>query len=181
MEKLLDQLDETREALLVAIAELPDAALMQPHVIGRFSIADVLVNLTAWEAELVTGMMQLDQGKKPGTLLTALANRQEYNLKWFEENRGRNLDRVFDDLQKVRVELEGWLENFSEQDLTQPNRYKWFAGKSLTNIIEEVTFGNEQRYIPLMATFAGKWLVDNSSISETAVSPQENNNHDHPN
>ncbi len=180
MEQLLDQLDETREALLVAIAELPDEALLQPNAIGRFSISDVLVNLTAWEAELITGMMHLDQGKKPVTLLAALANRKEYNQKRFAENQGRDLDRVFDDLQKVRVELEGWLEIFSERDLTDPNRYKWFRGKSLRKIIEEVTFGNEQRYVPLMASFAGNWLDSNNS-NGSVTAPPKDNNHDHTN
>lgn len=163
MEQLLDQLDETREALLVAIAELPDEALLQPNAIGRFSISDVLVNLTAWEAELITGMMRLDQGKKPGTLIAALANRKEYNQKRYEENKGRDLDRVFDDLQKVRAELEGWLEIFSERDLTNPRRYQWFGGKSLKKIIEEVSFGNEMRYVPLMAAFTGNWTDGNSN------------------
>lgn len=183
IEELLDQLDETREALLVTIAELPDAALLQPNAIGRFSIADALVNLTAWEAELVTGFMRLDQGKKPGSLLVALANRKEYNQKRFAENQGRDLDRVFDDLQKVRVELEGWLDVFSERDLTQAGWFKWFHGKSLAALIEEVTFANERHYIPLTASFANKWLIGNDSDGNRATTtvPSQENNHDHTN
>lgn len=168
MEQLLDQLDATREQLLVAIAELPDEALLQPNAIGRFSISDVLVNITAWEAELITGMMRLDQGKKPGTLIAALSNRKDYNKRRFEENKGRDLDRVFDDLQKVRAELEGWLEIFSEKDFTNPKRYKWFRGKSLKHIIEEVTFNNEKKYVPLMTSFSSKWQEgsnNNGSLS----------------
>ncbi|MCA9930295.1 MAG: ClbS/DfsB family four-helix bundle protein [Anaerolineales bacterium] len=157
MESLLDKLDETRMTLLEAIELLPDEALMHTNAIGRYSVADVLVNLTVWEAELVTGMMRLDQGKKPGTLVAALSNRQEYNQKRFAENQGRDLDRIFDDLQKVRVELEGWLEVFSERDLIQPKRFPWFGGKTLAQIIAEVTFENEKRYLPLLNAFAQKW------------------------
>lgn len=150
----------------MAIAELPDEALLQTNAVGRFSIADILVNLTVWEAELVTGLMRLDQGKKPGALLAALANRKEYNHKRYEENQGRSLDRIFDDLQKVRIELEGWLETFSERALTNPKRYPALNGRSLREIIEQVTIENESRYLPLIAAFARKW-------QEAAPSPEE--------
>ena len=153
MDDLLDQLDVTREKLLIAIAELPDEALMLPDVIGRFSIADVLVNLTVWEAELVTGLMRIDQGKKPAKLLSAMGNRKAYNQKRHKENQGRDLDRIFDDLQQVRVQLEGWLEQFSEKSLTDKKRYKWLNGRSLAQVIEELTFANEARYIPLIVSF----------------------------
>lgn len=157
VDDLIDKLDATREQLLVAIAELPDEALLQPNAIGKFSVGDVLVNITAWEAELVTGMMRLDQGKKPDKLLEAVANRQAYNQKRYQENKDRDLDLIFDDLQQVRVQLESWLEQFSERALTDKKRYKWFKGRSLLQMIEDVTFKNEGRYVPLMTAFATQW------------------------
>ncbi len=153
VDEILDQLDTTREKMLIAISELPDEALMQENVIGKFSIADVLVNLTVWEAELVTGLMRLDQGKKPGKLLAAMSDRKSYNQKRYRENQGRDLDRIFDDLQQVRVQLEGWLESFSEKSLADKKRYKFFNGRSLAQIIEEVTFKNEAKYIPMIVSF----------------------------
>ena len=155
-DELIDKLDSTREDLLVALSDLSDDALMQSHAIGKFSIADVLVNITTWEAELVTGLMRIDQGKKPTALLAAIGNRKAYNQKRFEENKGRNLDLVFDDLQQVRVQLESWLEMFSEKMLMDKKRYKWFNGRSLSQIIEEVTFANEARYMPLISSYAGQ-------------------------
>lgn len=179
-EKVLEELDQTRERLLVALADLPDEALLAPQAIGRFSIADLLAHFAVWEAELVTGLMRLDQGKKPAALLAALADREAYAQQRFVENQGRDLDRIFDDLQKVRIELEGWLEQFSERDLSDTKRYKWLNGRSLAQLIIAVTVKNETRYLPQVEAFAEKWLAEEearqaltiplTAVSQTAVS-----------
>jgi hypothetical protein len=51
LEELLDRLDTARERTLMALEMLPDEALVQPGAIGRWSIADLLSILTAWDAE----------------------------------------------------------------------------------------------------------------------------------
>jgi hypothetical protein len=154
---ILERLDQTRERLLVTIAPLPDEALQEPGAVGRWSVADLLAILTAWEAELITGLMRLDQGKKPGKLLAALAQPEAYSTQRFVENQGRDLDRIFDDFQRVRLQLEEWLPAFSERDLTEPNRYRGLQGKSLAQLVEETTYGHEARYIPALETFAREW------------------------
>lgn len=152
----MERLDETREEMLVLLAELPDEALLQPNAIGKFSIADVLVNLTVWEAELITGLMRIDQGKRPSNLLDALANRKAYNQKRYRENIGRDLDRVFVDWQQARMQLETWLDTFSAKTLTSKNKYSWLNGRSLLDLIEELTVQNEKKYLPLIAAFVNQ-------------------------
>ena len=71
-EQLLDALDNSRESLLVAIEPLPDEALHEKQAVGEWSVADVLINITAWEAELVTGLMRIQQNKRPERLLEAM-------------------------------------------------------------------------------------------------------------
>lgn len=156
VEKLLDQLDETREQLLVQIAELSDEQLLQPNAVGKYSIADILVNLTVWEAELVTGLMRVDQGKRPSKLLDAMKNRKAYNQKRYQENQGRDLDRIFDDLQQVRMKLETWLDTFSAKTLTDKKRFRWLNGRSLLTLIEELTVQNEKKYLPLIGAYVNQ-------------------------
>lgn len=157
VEKLLDALDSTRERLLVALDELPDEALLAPNTIGSWSVADLLVQQTAWESELVTGLMQVSQGKKPARLLAALANREEYGRLRYEENQGRDLDRIFDDLPQVRMQVEEWLEEFSEKQLSQKGHYPWLKDQSLAQLIARVTYEQELRTLPLVEAVAHKW------------------------
>lgn len=160
METLLGELDTVREQLLVAMEMLPDEAVSQPGVVAEWSVADVLINLTAWESELVTALMQIDQGKRPARLLAALAAPETHNQAWYAENKGRELDRVFDDWMKVRLELEEWLEMFTDQDLTDKKRYKWLNDRTLAQLVTQVTIENERRYLPDIARFAQAWAVD---------------------
>lgn len=172
VEKLLNQLDASREQLLVAIEPLPDLVLIKKGVVGQWSIADILVNLTVWEAEMVTAFMKLERGQKPERLLSALEDPKTYNKMRYDENQGRDLDLIFDDLIKVRVEAEEWLETFSDKQLTNKTQYTWFVGKSLADIIAKTTFENEQKYLPSIKTYVHAWeaAIASNVIPLTAVS-----------
>jgi hypothetical protein len=177
---ILDQLDSTREQVLVAIEQLPDEALLAENAIGNYSIADILALQVAWEAELVTGLMRIDQGKKPEKLLAALAQPEAYDSRRYAEYRGRDLDIIFDDLQQVRMQLETWLEQFSERDLMNRKRYKWFGGESLKQVITAVTAERETAYVADMNRFARQWLEAQDAepahyIPLTAVSSEDEN------
>ena len=181
---ILDQLDSSRERVLSAIEELPDEALLAMGTVGDYSAADVLALQAAWEAELVTGLMRLDQRKKPEKLLAALAKPEVYDARRYAELKGRDLDLIFDDLQQVRMQLEAWLEEFSERDLMGRNRYSWFGGKSLRQVIMTVCTEREATYVADLERFAQQWLAENDGESEsesalfiplTAVSPEVEN------
>jgi len=157
LENMLDTLDSTREKLLTAIQHLPDEALLEPEAIGRFAVADVLALQAAWEAELVTGLMRLDQGKKPERLLQALADPTSYNKLRFIENHGRSLDSIFNDYQHVRIQLEDWLTVFSEKALNNRKRFKSLNGRSLAEIVAQVTWQREEKFVEPFAAFARVW------------------------
>lgn len=158
LDNILDNLDDNREQLLMAIEMLPDEALMEDAAIGRFSIANILSIQAVWEAELVTGFMNIDQGKKPERLLKALADPKTYNKQRYLENKDRTLDSIFNDYQQVRVQVEQWLEAFSEKALNDPKRYKFFRGKPLVKIIGDVTWEREAKYAAPFSAFAKSWI-----------------------
>jgi len=158
LDNILDNLDDNREQLLMAIEMLPDEVLVEEGAIGRFSIANILSIQAVWEAELVTGFMRIDQGKKPERLLNALADPKTYNKQRYIENKDRTLDSVFNDYQQVRVQVEQWLEAFSEKALNDPKRYKYFRGKSLVEIIGEVTWEREAKYASPFSAYAKSWV-----------------------
>lgn len=165
IDQLLDQLDGSRERLLVAIADLPDDALQAPDAYGDWSVADVLVNLTVWEAELVTAIMRLDQGKNPEALQAARQKPEAFDARCYTENRGRDLDRVFADWQQVRVQLEEWLETLPLRYLTNPKRYKWLDGQSLWQLVQEVVIAREKRFLPHLQLFAQRWQLDSGAAA----------------
>jgi hypothetical protein len=149
-DKLQDELDNTREQLLILLDALPDEALVAPGTLGAWSVRDLLVHLAIWEAELVTGLMKIQQNKKPDHLLKAIGNRHNYNQTTIGENQGRELDRVFDDLQGSRYHLEQWIEEFSHHDLTHNKKYNWLRGKPLWQFIAENSYLHEAEHLPAL-------------------------------
>jgi hypothetical protein len=157
--EIQDKLDEYREQLLVAIEPLPDEALMAPGAMGDWSVADILAHITAWESELVTGLLRINQGKKPTKMIEAFENVDAYNERRYQENKGRDIERIFDDLQGVRVQLESWLEEFSDRDVRDPKRYNWAKGLTLAHIIKENSYGHDAEHLPHIENFAALWLA----------------------
>jgi hypothetical protein len=158
-----ERLDKSRERFLEVIEFLPDAALLEARAVEEYSIADLMALQTAWEAELVTGLMRLDQNTEPAKLLAALRNPEAYAADSVAESRTRDLDAIFDDFQQVRAQLEAWLEYFSNRDMTDPNRYKWLTGKSLAQLIAEVTYEREMAYVSNLGSFAQHWNQRNGT------------------
>ena len=150
-ERLQDSLLDSRERFLVAIEMLPDEALLQANVIMSASIVDLMEALIAAEAELVTGLMQIDQGKKPENLLKMV--KRPFTIPTTTEN-GRDLDTVFDDFLRVRRQLETWIEEFSNKTLNDPKRYAWLNGKTLGLVIARMSYENEAKYTPFVERFA---------------------------
>ncbi len=144
----------------MSIEPLDDEALLSKEVAGSWAIADVLTNITSWESELVTGLMKLDQKKQPEKLLAALADPDVYDQAHYDALQDRDLDQIFEDLQQVRIQLEDWLSEFSEQDLANPKRYRSLNGRSLRSIIAEATFQREEKFLPAIESFSQAWLSE---------------------
>lgn len=160
LEDLLDALDAARERTLIALEMLSDEALVAPGVVGRWSVADLLSVLTAWDAEVVTGLLRLQQGKPPEKLLTALADPNRYNAARYEDAQGRDLDVIFEDFQGARMHLEEWLGELSERALTDPRHYKSLGGTSLGKFIARATYEHEARYLPFLSIYATRWEAE---------------------
>ena len=158
-EQLQEELENVRLRLLEALAPLLDEAFYQPEVAGPYALRDWLFLLTAWEAELVTGLMKVLQGKKPERLLNALAGRSHYETARLAENQNRDLDLIFNDLQGVRIELEDWLVHFDDKTLNDRQKYRWLAGRSLAELIAETSYQYENEQLPAIEQYATAWEI----------------------
>ena len=66
---------------------------------------------------------------------------------------GRELDRIFDDLQRARTHLERWIGQFHYKELIDSKLYKWSKGKALWQLIARCSYENEARYLPALTRF----------------------------
>lgn len=173
VEELQNRLTGLRDKLLTTIADLPDEALSASGAVGDWSVAQVLGIVSAWEAELVTGLAEVQRGKRPARLLNALSQVEKYNAQRAAEQADRSLDDVFHDLQGARIHLEMRLEDLTDRDLNDPRRYRWSKNRPLWQWITQGSVDRERSFIPALQAFADRWLAQQPESVEAPTDPDE--------
>ena len=146
---LLIAMDEERERFLDIIDGLEENDILRPGVCGDWSVKDILVHLTRWEAELIKLLWQVKQGQKITSAFLSTAPEDEINDAWYQASRDRLLQPVMDDFLGIRNQTIQRLEEYSETALTDPSRYSWMKGHALwewisgTCIDHEAEHGNQ--------------------------------------
>jgi hypothetical protein len=144
---MLSSLKTSREAMLEALDGLSDEGMHTPDVIGEWSIKDILVHLSLWEAELVTLLWQARQGRKPTTAQLSPETVDELNARWYVMHKDRALAQVMDDFQAVRHQTARRVDGFTEDELGDPNLFPWLDGEPLEHWIEEDSYGHEAEHM----------------------------------
>lgn len=146
--KLLQVLEDSRETLLSYIEQLEDEQMLAPKTVGGWSVKDLLVHLTLWEAHLITLLFQARQGQKPNTIHFSNLSDDEINARWQAENKDRDLELVLDDFYGVRPQTIRRVKEFSERDLFEAGRYSWANERALWEWIAGSSYEHEQEHLP---------------------------------
>jgi hypothetical protein len=154
--ELLKALITTREEFRQAVEDLPDEALLEPGVVGSWSIKDIMAHIMLWESELVKLLWEIQQGRKPTTIHFQNQDIEETNIRWQQENKDRPLDIVLEDFEGVRRQTMRRLEAITNNDLSDPRRFPWLKNKPLSKWIENDTFGHESEHIAQIKAWRDK-------------------------
>jgi len=63
--QLLERLDEAWVAFKASYAGLSEAQLLEPGVTGAWSVRDIIAHVTTWDAEALTHLPSILEGKRP--------------------------------------------------------------------------------------------------------------------
>src|SRR5437867_2599953 len=105
--KLLDRLDAAWAAFTESYAGLPDARLMEPGVMGDWSVKDILAHVTTWEEEALKYLPLIIEGGRPPRYVT-YGGIDAFNAQMAERKRSLSLAdvrRQLDDTHRRLVEL----------------------------------------------------------------------------
>jgi hypothetical protein len=145
-DEIFDALEDERENFLEAIEGLSAEQLQTSGVVGEWSVKDMMIHLSAWEAELVKLLWQARQGQKPTTLHFSKIDIDEINQEWFENYRSRSLERVMDDFEAVRKQTSRRLEVFSDADLNDVQLFPWLDGQPLWEWVANDSYQHESEH-----------------------------------
>ncbi len=145
--ELLEALESNRQEMIEMLEDLPDEILLQPGVVGKWSIKDILAHLTYWEGQMVTLLFQAQRGvTKPTTVHFGSESVDELNQRWYESGKDRPLDRVWEDWVGVRKQMIRRVSDFSDKDLNDPQRFPWLGGRPLYEWILRDSVQHEEEH-----------------------------------
>jgi hypothetical protein len=145
-DELISALENGRADFLEIINNLSEGDLELPGVIDSWSVKDVLVHLTRWEAEIIKLIWQIGKGIQPTTAHFDQLSVDETNERWYQESRARSIKFVLDDFLGVRNQTIRRVRELSQIELTDPNHYDWLNGKPLWEWIAGDSFDHEAEH-----------------------------------
>ncbi len=136
----------SRIQMLKAIEGMDEKAMLAPGACGEWSVRDLLAHMARWEGELVRMLFQLKQGQTPTYPSLGEPNVDKINARFYSESLGRPLDLILADFQSVRKQTLRRINDFSENELNDPNAYPALKGRALIEYIAGDTYEHEAEH-----------------------------------
>ena len=145
-DKLISALTDGRQEFLNLLEVFSREEMEIPGVLDQWSLKDMLVHLTRWEAELVKLLWQAKQGNKPTTVHFNQNGIDAINERWFHESKHRQIDIVWKDFVAVRQQTLRRVQEFGENELNDQQSYPWLESKPLWQWIADDSFEHEAEH-----------------------------------
>lgn len=142
--------------MLELLEKFSHEQMVIPGVIEAWSMKDLLVHLTRWEAELVKLLWQAKRENQPTTIHFSQESTDAINERWFQESKTRDLEIVWQDFITVREQTIRRVNEFSDTELVKAGHFKWSQGKSLWEWIAADSYDHEAEHRENILTWQGK-------------------------
>ncbi len=157
--RMLNELEVERNQLIRNIETCRIRDIDRPFI-GEWSLKDIVGHVASWEAEFVSALRDLREGKRPSLADFEDSRRDHWNSDHVERKRDINFWNMLEQLRGGRTRLLEELGQFSDEDLTEEN-----GGPSL--ILREVIEHDREHWHQIAAVLAGMAGV-------RRVSPEQN-------
>jgi uncharacterized damage-inducible protein DinB len=127
------------------LSQLSVEQFNQPGAVGVWSVKDVLVHVAFWERYSVRMLESIARGETPDLLADDETERNKASV--VAQYYQRPLAAAIADWQRAREDLLEALEDLDDQDLNDPDRFPWSAGRTLLDRIAGNSFDHEQEHI----------------------------------
>lgn len=119
--RLLQRVDTAWTAFKGSYAGLPDARLLEPGVVGDWSVKDVLAHITTWEQEALTHLPLILAGGRPPRYVT-YGGLDAFNAQMTEQKRDLSLAEVQRQLDDTHHRLVEFIQGAPADQVTGDTR-----------------------------------------------------------
>lgn len=121
--QLLKQLEKAWTALKESYAGLSDSQLMEPGVMGDWSVKDILGHVTTWEEEALKYLPLILTGGRPPRYIQ-FGGIDAFNAQMAEQKRDMALSDVLRQLDETHRRLLDYLQSVPEEHFTLETRFR---------------------------------------------------------
>lgn len=144
--ELLQAMQTSRQELLALINDLTPEQIQTAGVEGQWSIKDILIHLTLWEAELIKMLYQAEQGLKPTSMHFSSQPVDQINAAWQQAHQERDIEQVLEDFTSIRSQTIRRVEKLDAHALEQPGYYRWLTDQNMAARIASDTYEHDTEH-----------------------------------
>ena len=142
---VVERMRETSTRLDLLLARLNVDQMNQPGAVGAWSVKDVIAHIAFWERYEANILRAIARGETP--VLGAEDLTETRNASVVAQYYLRPLSAVIAEWHAAREELVDLIEELSEEDLNDPERFAWNGGRTLLDRIAGNSYDHEQEHI----------------------------------
>ena len=121
--QLLQRLENAWETIKESYAGLSDSQLMEPGVMGNWSVKDILAHVTTWEEESLKYLPLIIAGGRPPPYMQ-YGGIDAFNAQMTEQKRGLALSEVLSQLDETHRRLIDYIRSVPEEHFTRETRFR---------------------------------------------------------
>jgi hypothetical protein len=122
-QQLLKRLATAWTALKESYTGLSNAQLLEPGVMGEWSVKDILTHVTVWEEEALKYLPLISKGEKPPRY-TRYGGIDAFNAQMIEQKRSLALSVVLSQLDEMHRRLVSYLQSVPEEHFIGETRFR---------------------------------------------------------
>ncbi|MCI0710150.1 MAG: ClbS/DfsB family four-helix bundle protein [Chloroflexi bacterium] len=145
-QELVEDYQNARQKLMDVLDGLEDDAFLRPGAVGIWSVKDTLAHLTAWESELVTALVRIENGNKGAPKIAQVDDLDEFNEELYRQNARRGMQVIWDDLVGIKKHLIEAIQALSDKTLDDNRIFPWMEGEALSYLIYENAIWHEEEH-----------------------------------
>jgi hypothetical protein len=122
-DQLLKRLEKAWATITESYAGLSNAQLMEPGVMGEWSVKDILAHVTTWEEEALKYLPLILSGGRPPRYIQ-FGGIDAFNAQMVEQKRDTALSDVLRQLDETHRQLLDYLQSVPEEHFTRETRFR---------------------------------------------------------
>jgi len=122
-QQLLKRLETAWMALKESYTGLSNAQLLEPAVMGDWSVKEILAHVTLWEEEALKYLPLIINGEKPPRYVQ-YGGLDAFNAQMIEQKRSLALSEVLSQLEETHRRLISYIQSVPEEYFTRETRFR---------------------------------------------------------